>query len=278
MSSVSGVPNEHRALHDLAVEAATEAARWVAERRPGGRVTVAATKSSPTDVVTDFDTGAERLLRHHLLGARPDDGILGEEGASVDSASGVVWVVDPIDGTVNFVYDHPGYAVSVAAQVEGETVAGAVVDIRTRTTFSAVRGGGAVVRGSDGSDGSAPTTLQVPEPPHLEQALVATGFGYDTDLRVAQARAVAGLLAEVRDIRRVGAASLDLCMVATGQVDAYLEQGLNRWDIAAGTLVAEEAGALVTDLEGGPPSQRMTLAAAPGLHEPLRALAVRCGF
>ncbi len=261
-------------LGRLAVDAATEAAQWVATQRPPGRVTVAATKSSPTDVVTEFDTGAERLLRTRLLGARPGDGMLGEEGASVESSSGVVWVVDPIDGTVNFVYDHPGYAVSVAAQVDGRSVAGAVVDIRTRTTYSAVRGEGAVLT----AEARDPLALQVPEPPELAQALVATGFSYETELRTAQAQAVAGLLGEVRDIRRVGAASLDLCMVASGQVDAYLEQGLNRWDIAAGALVAEEAGAVVVGIEGGPPARRMTMAAAPGLLEPLRAVAVRCGF
>ena len=118
----------------------------------------------------------------------------------------------------------------------------------------------------------------MPDPPELAQALVATGFNYDTDVRTAQAKAVAVLLGQVRDIRRVGAASLDLCMVASGQVDAYLEQGLNVWDIAAGTLVAEEAGATVAGIDGGPPSRRMTMAAAPGLLEPLRAVAVDCGF
>ena len=238
-------------------------------------MTVSATKSSPTDVVTRFDTAAEKMLRQRLLGARPDDGLLGEEGASVDTRSGVVWVVDPIDGTVNFVYDHPCYAVSVAAQVDGESVAGAVVDIRTASTFSAVRGGGATLHANAGSPERA---LRVPEPPPLGQALVSTGFGYDADVRAAQARAVAGLLGRVRDIRRVGAASLDLCMVASGQVDAYLEQGLNEWDRAAGGLVAEEAGARVVDLDGGRPSQRMTMAAAPGLLEPLRRAAVECGF
>ena len=261
-------------LGRLAVDAATEAAQWVAAERPPGRVTVTATKSSPTDVVTDFDTGAERLLRTRLLGARPGDGILGEEGASVESSSGVVWVVDPIDGTVNFVYDHPGYAVSVAAQVDGRTVAGAVVDIRTTAVYSAVRGQGALLT----PHGGAPVELRVPDPPELAQALVATGFNYDTDVRTAQAKAVAVLLGQVRDIRRVGAASLDLCMVASGQVDAYLEQGLNVWDIAAGTLVAEEAGATVAGIDGGPPSRRMTMAAAPGLLERLRAVAVDCGF
>ena len=272
-SGTSGV--DPFALRDLAVQAAVEAAAWVAENRPRGRVDVASTKSSPTDVVTEFDTGAERLLRRRLLGTRPDDGILGEEGASVDTRSGVVWVVDPIDGTVNFVYDHPGYAVSVAAQVGGESVAGAVVDIRTATTFSAVRGGGALLHAAAGSPAR---DLRVPEPPSLDQALVATGFGYAADLRAAQAAAVAGLLGRVRDIRRVGSASLDLCMVATGQVDAYLERGLNEWDRAAGGLVAQEAGARVVDLDGGPASKRMTLAAAPGLLEPLRRVAVECGF
>lgn len=263
------------ALRDLAVDAAVEAAQWVTTNRPPGRVGVAATKSSPTDVVTDFDTGAERLLRRRLLGARPDDGILGEEGASVETRSGVTWVVDPIDGTVNFVYDHPGYAVSVAAQVEGTSVAGAVVDIRTGETYSAVRGCGATLHPLGGRPA---VQLTVPVPPSLEQALVATGFGYDAGLRAVQATAVACLLGRVRDIRRGGSAALDVCKVATGQVDAFLEQGLNEWDRAAAGLVVEEAGARVVDLEGGRPSSRMTLAAAPGLLEPLRALAAECGF
>jgi len=262
-------------LRDLAVRAAREAANWVAENRPPGRVDVSATKSSPTDVVTDFDTRSERLLRQHLLGARPDDGILGEEGASVDSRSGVVWVVDPIDGTVNFVYDHPCYSVSVAAQVDGESVAGAVVDIPTGATYAAVRGGGATLQTDPAA---ARRELRVPEPPRLDQALVSTGFGYDSGLRESQARAVAGLLGQVRDIRRVGAASLDLCMVATGQVDAYFEQGLNEWDRAAGGLVAAEAGARVVDLDGGRPSRRMTLATAPGLHDELVDAVRGCGF
>jgi myo-inositol-1(or 4)-monophosphatase len=267
--------HELRELRDLALSAARETAAWVADNRPAGRVGVTSTKSGPTDVVTDFDTGAERLLRLRLLGTRPDDGILGEEGASAQSRSGVTWVVDPIDGTVNFVYDHPGYAVSVAAQIGGATVAGAVVDISTRTTYSAVRGGGALLHHAGGGP---ERTLRIADPPTLDQALVATGFNYDVTIRSAQARAVAALLGQVRDIRRVGAASLDLCMVASGQVDAYLEQGLNEWDRAAGGLVAEEAGARVVDLEGRRASKRMTMAVAPGLLEPLRRAAVECGF
>jgi myo-inositol-1(or 4)-monophosphatase len=262
-------------LRDLALSAAREAAAWVADNRAPGRVGVTSTKSGPTDVVTDFDTGAERLLRLRLLGARPDDGILGEEGASAESRSGVTWVVDPIDGTVNFVYDHPGYAVSVAAQVDGTSVAGAVVDIGSATAYSAVRGGGALLHPAGGG---SERTLRVPDPPTLDQALVSTGFNYDAAIRSSQATAVAALLGQIRDIRRVGAASLDLCMVASGQVDAYLEQGLNEWDRAAGGLVAEEAGAEVVDLEGRRPSKRMTMAAAPGLLEPLRRTALDCGF
>lgn len=262
-------------LGALALRAATDAAGWVAQHRPPGRVAVTATKSSPTDVVTDFDIAVERLLRERLLGARPDDGILGEEGADVTGSSGVVWVVDPIDGTVNSVYDHPGYAVSVAAVADGTGVAGAVVDIPTGTTYSAHRGGGAWLRPASGAD---PLRLRCPEPPAVEQALVGTGFSYDRDLRVAQARAVSALLARVRDVRRMGAASLDLCRVAAGQLDGYLEQGLNPWDRAAGGLVAEEAGARVVGLDGGAANARMTLAAAPGLVETLRELAVDCGF
>ena len=219
----------------LAVDVATEAADLVRRRRHE-EVTVAATKSSPVDVVTEVDRASERLIYDRLMTARPGDGFLGEEGASAESTSGVVWVVDPIDGTVNFLYGLPHYAVSIAAAVDGEPVAGVVVNVQSRECFTATRGGGAFLDGVPlrvGDDGAKP----------LAQRLVATGFNYVAAVKVLQTTAVSALLHEVRDIRRMGAAALDLCSVAAGRVDAFVEEGLNAWDVAAGGLVATEAGA-----------------------------------
>lgn len=223
-------------LLDLAVEVAVEAAELVRVRRREG-VEVAATKSSPVDVVTEVDRASERLIYERLMTARPDDGFLGEEGGSAESASGVVWVVDPIDGTVNFLYGIPHYAVSIAASVDGEPVAGVVLNVVSGETFTATRGGGAFRDGVPlriGSDGA---------PPPLAQRLVGTGFNYVADVKLKQTVAVSALLREVRDVRRMGSAALDLCSVAAGRVDAYVEEGLNPWDMAAGGLVATEAGA-----------------------------------
>ena len=221
-------------LLGLATDVAAEAADLVRERRRHG-VEVAATKSSPVDVVTEVDKAAEALIFDRLMAARPDDGFLGEEGASSGSDSGVQWVVDPIDGTVNFLYGIPHYAVSIAASVAGDPVAGVVVNVASGETFTATRGGGAYVDG---------TRLEVPtEDKPLSQRLGATGFNYVADVKVAQTAAVSAMLHEVRDIRRFGAAALDLCAVAAGRVDGFVEEGLNDWDMAAGGLVATEAGA-----------------------------------
>jgi myo-inositol-1(or 4)-monophosphatase len=218
----------------LAVDVAVEAAELVRVRRRAG-VEVAATKSSPVDIVTEVDRAAERLIYDRLMAARPGDGFLGEEGLSAESTSGVVWVVDPIDGTVNFLYGIPHYAVSVAASVGGESVAGVVVNVQSGERFTATRGGGGFLDG---------VRLQVPtEAPVLSQRLVGTGFNYVAEVKLRQTTAVSALLAEVRDIRRLGSAALDLCAVAAGRVDAFVEEGLNVWDMAAGGLVATEAGA-----------------------------------
>ncbi len=254
-------PAEAARLADLALEAAGAAAEVALERRRSGLLV--GTKSTPTDLVTDADRAAEATLVERLLTARPDDGVLGEEGAAREGTSGIVWVIDPIDGTTNFVYDHPGWSVSVAACAEGRPLAAAVVVPSLRRSYRAARGGGAYEDGR---------RLRLAEPPQLAAALVATGFGYDPARRAAQADVLRGLLPRVRDVRRMGAASVDLCSVAAGRIDAYYEWGLAPWDMAAGWLVATEAGALVTDLDGGDPSSDMVIAAAPGLHRDLRGL------
>ena len=225
--------SDHADLLDLARAVALEAADLVRARRAEG-VEVAATKSSPVDVVTEADRASERLIYARLMEARPDDGFLGEEGGSAESASGVTWVVDPIDGTVNFLYGIPQYSVSIAAAVDGEVVAGVVVNVENGECFTATRGGGAFL-------GDRP--LRVRDDAPLAQRLVVTGFGYEVDVRRVQAAAVARLLPQVRDIRRLGSAALDLCAIGAGRADAYVEEGLNPWDRAAGGLVATEAGA-----------------------------------
>ncbi|HLM04058.1 MAG TPA: inositol monophosphatase family protein [Blastococcus sp.] len=244
------------ALLDLAVATAREAGRLVADGRAGAYTVDV--KSSSVDVVTAVDTASERLIASRLLEARPDDGLLGEEGASREGTSGVRWVVDPIDGTVNFLYGLPAYAVSIAAEVDGEVRAGAVLNVATDELFTATSGGGAHLH----TPGRPPLRLGGSAPVSLEQTLVATGFGYQVEQRRAQAAVVAHLLPRVRDIRRYGSAALDLCSVAAGRVDAYYELHLNRWDYAAGALVAAEAGVVLTGLGGQPFAQPMAVASA----------------
>ncbi|PKZ67340.1 inositol monophosphatase [Gordonia terrae] len=234
-------------------------------------VQAVSTKSTETDPVTLADTETERLIRSLLRQARPDDEVLGEEdGGSRAVPSGVRWVVDPIDGTVNFMYGVPAYAVSVAAQVDGRSVAGVVVDVARDVTYGATLGGGAWAADSTG----VRRPLRCNPVSRAELALVATGFGYDAARRRQQGRIVAELLPRVRDVRRIGAAALDLCMVAAGAVDAHYEHGLSPWDWAAGGLIAAEAGAVV---QTPPPDSRadeghITVAVAPGVADEFLAL------
>lgn len=251
----------------LATSVAREAADLVRLRR-AGRVTVADTKTSPTDVVTEADRAVERLVFERLTEARPGDGFLGEEGASVDASSGVSWVVDPIDGTVNFLYGIPQFAVSIAATWEGVVVAGVVVDVCSGEEFAAVRGGGATKDGQ-------PIGVRAVVP--LEHRLVATGFSYEREVRVRQAAAVARLLGSVRDVRRMGSAALDLCWVGAGRFDAYVEEGLQPWDLAAGGLVAAEAGARVETLRGVGGKDCVLAAPADGFAD-FAGLVDACGF
>ncbi|MDQ6716073.1 MAG: inositol monophosphatase [Actinomycetota bacterium] len=266
------------ALERLAVRVATEAARLVVDERPD-HLSAAATKSSPTDVVTVMDTRAEQLIRERLLQERPQDSILGEEGDDHAGDSEVTWVVDPIDGTVNYLYEIPAYAVSVAAVTgnplvpgEWDVLAAAVADPCRGVVFHAHRGGGARL---STVEGDVVRTLSVGRVASLAGALVGTGFGYTPARRRVQGELLLELLPQVRDIRRIGSAALDLCMVASGQLDAFYEIGLNPWDLAGGWLVVAEAGGVVSGPGGGPPTDALTVAANPALHLQLAALVDR---
>ncbi|HLU33143.1 MAG TPA: inositol monophosphatase family protein [Natronosporangium sp.] len=254
-------------LLEIACAVVRPAARQVQRMRDQARGGVT-TKTTETDVVTAADRAVERQIVAELRQRRPRDAVLGEEYGQGPPGDGVVrWVLDPIDGTVNYLYGLPWYAVSLAAEMDGRAVAGVVHNPVTGQEWTAVAGQGAW-RDGVRLAGSAET--------RLSQALVATGFSYDPARRAHQAAVVAALLPEVRDIRRLGAASLDLCLVADGTMDAYFEQGLNPWDHAAGGLVAAEAGLTVAGLAGAPAGSQMLVAAPPALfpalHDRLVAL------
>jgi myo-inositol-1(or 4)-monophosphatase len=256
-------------LLDVALSAAARAADALASGFGRPRHDVA-TKSSPTDMVTEMDKAAEAEISAVLAVRRPGDAVLGEEGTARDGTTGVRWVVDPLDGTTNYLFGVPAYAVSVAAELDHRVMVGVVVDPSRRETWTAVAGRGA--RCND-----APIAL-VPSARTLETALIATGFGYRPEQRAHQARVLTTVLPAVRDIRRFGAAALDLCWVGGGRFDGFYEDGLQAWDLAAGALIATESGAQVSDLAGGPAAPRsLVIAAAPGLLEPLRALLTAAG-
>jgi len=277
-------------LRDTAVLVAREAAELVMRTR-GSAVRQVDTKSTPTDVVTAADRAAERHVRARLAQLRPGEPMIGEEeGGPGTGTTGLCWVVDPIDGTVNYLYGFPWYAVSVAAQVDGVSVAAAVVEPASGRCWSAARGHGAeLVAGHGGDHG---VRLRVAATDRLDLALVATGFAYRVTRRRRQADAAARLLGVVRDLRRAGSAALDLCAVAAGWVDGYVEHGLNRWDWAGGALIAEEAGAVVKlpspSAERAEHGDEATadsalgadaiFAAAPGISDQLHAALVNCGF
>lgn len=227
------------------------------------------TKSSATDMVSEVDRASERLLVEGILAARPDDGILGEEGTDRAGRSGVRWVVDPLDGTTNFLYGLPGFGVSIAVEVGGRSVVGVVLDPVHDDLFAATLGRGASLGGSP---------IRCTSGTDLGLALIGTGFGYDADVRAEQAEVLRTVLPAVRDIRRFGAAAVDLCSVACGRLDGYYERGLQPWDLAAGGLIATEAGAVLGGIDGGPAGEALTLAAGPGVAGPLRALLARAGF
>lgn len=244
-----------RALRDMAVDLAQQAGALITDMRSAAIADVD-TKSSVVDVVTAGDKAAEKLITDALAVERPDDALLGEEGANKSGTSGLRWIIDPIDGTTNYLYGLPGYTVSIAVSDGDHMVAGAVYDPGNGLMFAAARGQGAFVNGEP---------INCSTKGELSTALVATGFGYTADRRHGQAKVLTHILPQVRDIRRSGSAALDLCLVASGLVDAYYERGLNLWDLAAGWLIAVEAGALVEDLHGGLPNSEFVLAAGPKL-------------
>ena len=276
--STSAQPSPTELL-SLAQEAARAAADLVRERASRA-VAVAATKSTDTDVVTEADRASEELIRRMVAAKRPDDAFLGEEGGPSDGraedATGVRWIVDPIDGTVNFLYGIPRYAISIAAEVDGpdgrSVVAGVVIDVPNRIEFTGHRdASGAIVARRDGKQ------ISVASEAPLGKRLIATGFGYDAGLRRLQAQCLVRLLPQVRDIRRAGSCALDLCDVAQGTFDGYLEEGVHVWDHAAAGLIAEGAGARVevaTGLGGG----RLLLAAPEHGFDELRVAAVEAGY
>ena len=271
-----------RAVAEQVAAEAAEHLRGLPAPRDGG----VSTKSSPTDVVTESDSSVEKFVRARLAALRPGEPVYGEEGSG--DAATARWVVDPIDGTVNYLYGLPWYAISIAAVADGETVAGAIAEPAAGRLWSAGRGDGATC---DGRPLAVATTTD------LSQSLVGTGFAYRAERRARQARLVAEMLPRVRDVRRAGAAALDLCAVAAGWLDGYLEHGCSWWDWAAGTLIAREAGAVVhvavppgvdglsgvagpagahTGPDGGL-GHDVTFAAAPGIARELAALARRSG-
>jgi myo-inositol-1(or 4)-monophosphatase len=253
-------------LHALTVGLATGAAAQIAARLDE-RHSVSA-KSTETDLVTDVDRYIERWLVERIEAARPDDGIVGEEGAGRPSTSGARWLLDPIDGTVNFVLGLPQFAVSVAVETDDGVLAGAVANPMSGELFHSWSGGGAWL---------GDLRLSGPRDVPLARAVVGTGFGYEAARRARQVAVVAEVLPRVADIRRLGAASLDLCAVAAGRLDAYFEAGLNPWDWAAGALIARESGCIVSGPRGEQPGSRLTVAAGPSCADDLLDLLARLG-
>ena len=249
-------------LLDVAVEAAEAAGGLLLDGL--GRARRISTKSSATDMVSEMDQRAETLIRSILAARRPGDAVLGEEGGQTGATTAVRWIVDPLDGTTNYLYGFPAWCVSVAAERDGAVQAGAVFDPVHAELWTAVAGRGAAANGVE--------LGRLHGPKELATSLVATGFSYSAERRAAQGRVAARVLPAVRDLRRAGSAALDLCWVAAGRVDAYFEEGTRIWDRAAGGLVAAEVGAWVGGLDGGPPSDDGVLAAHPAIAGPLREL------
>jgi myo-inositol-1(or 4)-monophosphatase len=265
---VTGAASTQLALADELVALASALAREAGTMALAGRIGGIASrtaKSSATDMVTEFDHASERLIVDAIRAARPDDGLVGEEGSLTTGTSGVHWLIDPIDGTTNFLYGLPGWAVSIAALDADGALAGAVYVPSQDELFAARRGGGATLDG---------TPLRCGVVASAAQALVATGFGYRTEQRARQGARVASLLPLVRDIRRFGAAAVDLCYVAAGRLDAYFEEGLGPWDFAAGELIAREAGCRSGDFGDGRASSDELLVANPALFDEVRSLIV----
>jgi myo-inositol-1(or 4)-monophosphatase len=253
----------HRGVIELAERIARAAGAQLREAFSGAAVDIQ-TKSSPTDLVSAADVAAETLIREALLAERPEDGMLGEEGSDSPGTSGLRWIVDPLDGTTNFLFGIPQWGVSIAVEDESGTLAGVVFDPMRDELWAAVRGAEPTLNG---------VPLRRPERSGgLANALIATGFGYDSDVRAIQAEGVTRLLPRVRDIRRVGSAAIDLAWTAAGRYDAYYERGVKLWDIAAGELICASAGLHTRRLEPAPPAEGGILVAPVALAEELAAL------
>jgi myo-inositol-1(or 4)-monophosphatase len=244
-------------LLELARKVGLDDGALLMERPPAFEIE---SKSTAIDIATQMDKKAEKFIMDSLLAARPDDGIIGEEGSSVESKSGITWVIDPLDGTVNYFYGLPGWNVSIAAKDKDGSIVGVVTAPTINSTWWATRGGGAFYNGHQ---------IHCNDPIALDRSLIATGFQYDVSHRISQLEDFSKLVPIVRDLRRNGAAAVDLCHVAMGALDGYYEAGLKEWDWAAGALVATEAGATFKHYGQGP--MRISMAAGPSLHSQLEA-------
>ncbi len=265
---VPAAGSEVVALRDLAVEVASEAGALLLARLHEPRTAVS-TKSTGTDMVTEMDAASEALIVDRIRAARPDDELVGEEGTSVAGTSGVRWVIDPLDGTTNYLYRLPGWNVSIGVEVDGIPIAGAVTIPATGDSFAAAAGHGA-------THNDTPMVVGAPEP--LSTALVGTGFSYDRSVREVQVQRLGAIIGEVRDIRRIGAAAADLCSVAAGRLDAYVESGLAAWDWCAGMVIAREAGVRVETTVDHPLPGTLVIAAHPEAWDDFVGLLGRAGI
>lgn len=244
-------------LLEIALKIARQAGELLVDRPASWDLTI---KSTAIDIATQMDIASEKLIVESILSARPDDGIIGEEGASRESKSGVTWIIDPVDGTVNYFYGLPGWAISIAAKDENGTLVGVVHSPTVNATWHASKGGGAFLND---------VKIACNDPVELNRALISTGFAYDVQVRTEQLKIVNALLPQIRDLRRIGSAAADICHVATGMVDGYFETGLFEWDLAAAELIAREAGATVTTRPWH--GLKLTVAAGPHLFAALNA-------
>jgi myo-inositol-1(or 4)-monophosphatase len=260
---VSAAGEPAAGLLQLACEQARAAGELLLDRYAAGGRDGVRTKSTPTDLVSDADLQAERLIRDGIAHARPDDALLGEEGDDRPGRSGLRWVVDPLDGTVNFLFSIPHWAVSVAVQDQNGTLAGAVFDPLRSELFTATRSGQAALGGEP---------VHASDCTDLATAMIATGFNYDARVRAAQAKVLDGLISRVRDIRRFGSAALDLAWTAAGRYDAYFERGVRLWDVAAGILICERSGLQARELAERGDLPWGVLVAPPGLVDELLEL------
>ena len=248
----------YQELLELAEKLGAEAAALLMKRPPAFEIS---SKSTAIDIATQMDVAAEKFIVDSILAARPDDGIIGEEGSERPSKSGITWVIDPLDGTVNYVYGLPGWNVSIAAKDIDGPIVGVVTAPTINSTWKATRGGGSFYNGHK---------ISCNDPIELDRALIATGFQYDVANRVSQMDDLAKLVPIARDVRRNGAAAVDFCHVAMGAIDGFYESGLKEWDWAAGGLIAQEAGAIFTQ-HGSAPLQT-SIVAGPSLHASLQKI------